>query len=164
MVRELVRALGLAGEREPGGDPEAVVHRPRTERPAECRGAFPHAGDPVPFGRWYAARGPVVVDLDGDGGVTVADTDGRAAGLGVPYDIGQRLLDDPVRRSVDLDRQCPALALDAGADVKPGLRGPADEFVQPGQPGYRCAGCLLAAVAQDADDGAQFDQRLLAGL
>ena len=91
-------------QREPGRDPEAAV-RPRTARRA-CRRAPParsrmpqQARSPSPtLGR---GAGAVVDAPRRPAGRLATQPDGRGRRPGVPADVGQRLLHDPVRGQLD---------------------------------------------------------------
>jgi hypothetical protein len=108
------------------------------EGAAEGLRAFGHAGDSAagawigswPF-RWCPGgrdrrcrdRG-LVVDLDRQGVVGVAELDGGGAAGGVSGRVGERLLDYPVSGRADLRRQVTGLALLGEADGQAGGLGP----------------------------------------
>ncbi len=58
--------------------------------------AFPHASQPQPGAGPGVGSRALVGDRNAECTVAVADGHGRGGGVGVPGDVGERLLDDPV--------------------------------------------------------------------
>ena len=76
----------------------------------------------------------------------VVDTHRRGPGPGVLHHVGERLLDDPVRRDVDRGRQQDRLAGDRGRHLEPGGPDRGDELLEPGQARLRGASLLVRRV------------------
>jgi hypothetical protein len=81
-------------------------------------------------------------------------------GAGVLERVGQRLLDDPVRREVDAGGHGPSLAEHAHLDRQPGRARAFDQGVELGQRRLRRKRARLAlAAVQQAEQAAHLDQR-----
>ena len=113
-------------------DPVAAAEAAaRVEVAAEHRDPLPQAeqaaavGQPVSDGRWRGGCGagqharPGVEHLHPQGAVGVPDVDLGSGARCVLERVGQRLLDDPVRRDVDPGRQRPRLAGDGRSTGRP---------------------------------------------
>jgi hypothetical protein len=115
--------------REFGVDGEAALaSRLGAQSTAEGGDAFAHPEQPDAGHRRALWRGgAVVVDLDDHGAGTVGHPDGRGVGPGMPGDVGQRLLHDPVGGAVHRGRHVAAVSLDRQGRVQTGRAGPLDK-------------------------------------
>ncbi len=115
----------------------------------------PSSPRPSPSGPGWTSTGqharPGVEHLDPQRVVGVPDRHLRLHPVAVLERVGQRLLDDPVRRDVHAGRQRPGLTRDAYVDRQAGERDPVDQRARPAQTGLRRQ---LASCRQPSADGA----------
>jgi hypothetical protein len=107
---------------------------------------------------------PVVSDDDLDARVrpvdVAQDAHRRACGVGVARRVGQRFLDDPVRRELDGRRRIAQVVGDQ-LDLEPTDTDPIDQRSEVGSRGARSARRLT--VAQQVEGGAQLLERVATG-
>ncbi len=129
--------------RKPGPGSRASV----SDRAPEQLHPLPHADEPPAGSRCVRVlAGAVVEDLDLEPVRAVGDAHGRRPGPGVLHHVGERLLDDPVRRDVDRGRQRHRLAGDRGRHLEPGGTDRGDELLEPVQARLRGESLVVRRV------------------
>jgi hypothetical protein len=101
--------------------------------------------------------GAVVNDLELERVLSVTDVDAGARLAGVLERVCQRLLDNPIRRELDPDRQLARIALDVELHRQAGLANLRNQGRQVGEPGLRRQR-IACAAAEHADESAHLGQ------